>query len=320
MCMPARLRSPACTAFVWIFKTYFLFQRTPLLVSSRMIPCSRRPSRMRSERAKSRFFLAAVRSATRASISESESSPALVLGLRTSKMESNWPRKARAAGALPARNSPESMALLASRTNSKTAARASAVLRSSLRLAVNASEASAGRAASCSDLELARIHGTIGIAHELEDGRQGFGGVEIVVEAGGERLRGLGGARGQLFVAPFGAVVGLQAQFEVTQPVDGNGGRFQAVDGEVERFAVGHRRQQVADGLGRMPLADQVAEGIVVAQRLGHLLPLHHEELGVEPEARKQLAGERFRLRDLVFVVGENQVHTAGVDIEGLPQ
>src|ERR1035438_4623798 len=96
---------------------------------------------MRSARAKSRAFLAAVRSATSASIAASDRPPVLALGFRASKMESNSPRKPRAADAFPARNSSASMALLASRTNSKTAARASAVLRSSLRLSVNAADA-----------------------------------------------------------------------------------------------------------------------------------------------------------------------------------
>ena len=36
----------------------------------------------------------------------------------------------------------------------------------------------------------------------------------------------------------------------------------------------------------------------------------------MQPEARKWLAGERFRLRDFVFMVREDQVDAAGVDIE----
>src|ERR1035441_6971074 len=81
--------------------------------------------------------------------------------------------------------------------------------------------------------ELARIHGAVGVAHELEDGRQRFGRIEIVVEAFGERLRCLGGARQQLLVQPFGEAVGFQAQFEIAQPVDGNGRRFHNAHGTV---------------------------------------------------------------------------------------
>ena len=71
---------------------------------------------------------------------------------------------------------------------------------------------------------------------------------------------------------------------------------------------------------GAIAAAQQVAQGEVVAQRLGHLLAFHHEELGVQPEARERLAGERFRLRDFVFVVREDQVDAAGVDVQRLAQ
>ena len=55
----------------------------------------------------------------------------------------------RGGAALPARNSPASMAVLASRTNSKTAASASAVLRSSLRLSRNACDGLRGALGQC---------------------------------------------------------------------------------------------------------------------------------------------------------------------------
>jgi hypothetical protein len=47
---------------------HFLFQRTPLFVSSRMMPMASSSSRIWSANAKLRAFLAAVRSAMRASI------------------------------------------------------------------------------------------------------------------------------------------------------------------------------------------------------------------------------------------------------------
>ena len=46
--------------------------------------------------------------------------------------------------------------------------------------------------------ELAGIHGAVGIAHEFEDRGQRFGGIQIVVEAVGERLRRLRRAVRQL--------------------------------------------------------------------------------------------------------------------------
>ena len=42
--------------------------------------------------------------------------------------------------------------------------------------------------------------------------------------------------------------------------------------------------------------------------------------LGVHPEADERLAGERLRLRDLVFVMWEHEVHAAGMDVERLAQ
>ena len=168
--------------------------------------------------------------------------------------------------------------------------------------------------------ELAGVHGAVGVAHVLEDGGQGFGGVQIVVQAVGKCLRSLRGAGHQRLVDAFGVLVGFQPQLEIAQPVDGGGGRFQPVEGEVERLAVGHRSQQVADGFRLVAARQQVAQGVVVAQRLGHLLALHHEELGVQPEAREGFAGERFRLRNLVFVVREDQIDAAGVNIQRLAQ
>src|ERR1700685_554195 len=40
----------------------------------------------------------------------------------------------------------------------------------------------------------------------------------------------------------------------------------------------------------------------------------------MEPEVREGLAGHGFRLRDLVFVMRENQIFSAGVKVEGLTE
>ena len=40
----------------------------------------------------------------------------------------------------------------------------------------------------------------------------------------------------------------------------------------------------------------------------------------MQPEARERFAGERFRLRDFVFVMREDQIDAAGVDIQRLAQ
>ncbi len=68
------------------------------------------------------------------------------------------------------------------------------------------------------------------------------------------------------------------------------------------------------------PLRDQVLEVEDVAEGLGHLLPLDLQELAVQPVAHELLPRRPLRLRDLVLVVGEGQVHPARVDVERLPQ
>ena len=103
-------------------------------------------ARIWSARAKSRAFLAAVRSAIRASTSASADWPRLRGGLQHVEDGIEALQEIeRGRATLPARNSPESMALLASRTYSKTAARASAVFRSSF-MAVGESACGGGGA------------------------------------------------------------------------------------------------------------------------------------------------------------------------------
>src|SRR5258708_33402443 len=65
---------------------------------------------------------------------------------------------------------------------------------------------------------------------------------------------------------------------------------------------------------------ENVPQGIEIAERLRHLLPFDEEKLGVQPEARERLSGERLRLRDLVFMVREDQVDAARMNIERLAQ
>src|SRR2546422_3478629 len=133
------------------------FQRTlPSFASSIIIPRSASSLRMRSAVTKSRFFFAALRSATSLSISVS---PGPLSGLPnpsarsfspslssiTAKTLSNVARNSCAADTSPCRNSPLSIAMLASRTRSNTAARARAVFKSSESPASNSSAAFAIR-------------------------------------------------------------------------------------------------------------------------------------------------------------------------------
>ena len=107
-------------------------------------------------------------------------------------------------------------------------------------------------AARIAGAELARIHGAVGVAHVFEDRGQRLGGVQVVVQAVAECLRRPRRcAPASCSFDALGEAVGFQAQLEIAQALDGGGGRFQPVEGEVERLAIGHRGQQVADGLRR---------------------------------------------------------------------
>ena len=70
----------------------------------------------------------------------------------------------------------------------------------------------------------------------------------------------------------------------------------------------------------RREAGQNVLDGEEILQGLGHLLPVDGEEAVVQPELGEGLAGGRFGLGQLVFVVGEDQVLAAAVEVEGLPQ
>ena len=63
-----------------------------------------------------------------------------------------------------------------------------------------------------------------------------------------------------------------------------------------------------------------LADGEEVAQRLAHLLVVHIDVAVVHPVARVGLAGAALGLGNLIFVVGEDQVLSAAVDVDGLAQ
>ena len=64
----------------------------------------------------------------------------------------------------------------------------------------------------------------------------------------------------------------------------------------------------MADGRRVEALVEQLTYGHVVAARLRHLVALDLQVLRMKPRAHERLSGRRLGLRDLVFVVRENQV------------
>ena len=64
----------------------------------------------------------------------------------------------------------------------------------------------------------------------------------------------------------------------------------------------------------------QIREGVHVAERFRHFPAVHQQVRDVEPMRREVPAARAFALCDLVFVVGENEIHTAGVHVEGIAE
>ncbi len=100
--------------------------------------------------------------------------------------------------------------------------------------------------------------------------------------------------------------------------IEGRLGLDQALVREVERLAVVCRQQQQADHLAGI-LVQQLVHGEEVAERLAHLLAGDVQEAVVHPVRRHDGVAEgAAALRDLVLVVREDEVETAGMDVEGL--
>ena len=88
---------------------------------------------------------------------------------------------------------------------------------------------------------------------------------------------------------------------------------------EVDGAAVVRREHEQAHGLG-VELLHDVAHGEEVARGLGHLLVVHVDVAVVHPVFGKRLARRALGLGDLVFVVREDEVHAAAVDVKRLAE
>ena len=67
---------------------------------------------------------------------------------------------------------------------------------------------------------------------------------------------------------------------------------------------------------GLCPSGEEIAQREEIAERLRHLLAVHDQVLGVQPEAHEGFAGGGSACGDFVFVVREGQVDAAGVDVQ----
>ncbi len=145
-------------------------------------------------------------------------------------------------------------------------------------------------------------------------------GVEIVFQSGAHAAFGFFCELLHLRRFPRSKLGHFNSRLEVTQPPHRMRRLFKASKSKVQLLGVRDRGKQVADGRRLVALEQQVAQGKEVALALGHLLAFHQQEAHVHPEAGEGLAGERFRLRDFVFMVGKCQVFAAGVQVKALAQ
>jgi hypothetical protein len=153
---------------------------------------------------------------------------------------------------------------------------------------------------------------------EVEEHAQGLWGVEVVVhrglEAGTVRRdlfeeAAVGSGRGR---ALGGHALGLRD--EAAQPGEPARRFADALLGEVERVAVVGAEEVEAHGVGLVPL-HELPDGQRVAERLRHLLGAQIEQPVVHPVAHEELPGRSLGLGDLAFVVREDQVLAASVEI-----
>ena len=161
----------------------------------------------------------------------------------------------------------------------------------------------------------------VDVLDEVEDSSQGVGGVQVVVHGGAEFLLCFLGLLLQRLV---GAELGLaQGKVEVlaagVEALEAVLAALDEVHGVVQRHPVAGGQHKVADGLVAVEVG-HVADSEEVVQALGHLLIVHVDEAVVHPVAGELAAVGTLALGDLVLVVGEDEVLTAAVEVDGLAQ
>ena len=162
----------------------------------------------------------------------------------------------------------------------------------------------------------ALVDGGVEHAHQVEEhrqpGRRIQVGLEHLVELCTRAGKRLGNCRARL---PAGYHV--ETGKAIHQPAERFVGLLQRVPREAQLLAVVARQQQVSQRRRPEALIDDVFDVVDVAERLGHLLVVDDQVLDVHPEPRERRARGAFALGDLVFVVRENEVDPAGMQIDG---
>ena len=149
------------------------------------------------------------------------------------------------------------------------------------------------------------VHGLVAfLAVGFDVGGRGLGGLQLaegVVGLHETLVAFLSGLEGFVAEVNGAAVVGLE-----DEEADGHGGV-----GLVEHLAA----------LAVLVAAtEELVEGDEVAEGLAHLLAVDGNHVIVHPVAAGAVAGDGGLLGNLAFVVGEHEVHSAAVDVEGLAE
>ena len=97
-------------------------------------------------------------------------------------------------------------------------------------------------------------------------------------------------------------------------------GGVEGVEGEVELLARVAGEEGVAERGGAEAFGFEVVERVEVAERLAHLLAVNEEVFAVIPVVGEGRAVAALALGDFVFVVGEEEIHAAGVEVDGVAE
>ena len=128
--------------------------------------------------------------------------------------------------------------------------------------------------------DLALVHGAVGVADQIEEGAEGGGDVEVVVEGGGKFV--FRNERARLAPLRGGGQFG-EALLPSVEPLQRAAGSGQSLEGEVEREAVVGGEKHVAHLASGPAFVEEIAQGVEVAERFGHLASIDHEVGAMHP-------------------------------------
>src|SRR6185437_13283366 len=107
---------------------------------------------------------------------------------------------------------------------------------------------------------------------------------------------------------------------EFADSPNGTLGGVEGFLGEIKLLAIANREHEMAECGGTDSGFSQVGDAHHVADALGHFLAIGEQEFAMAPEAREGDSTRPFRLGDFIFVVWENEIDAAPMNIEGVTE